>query len=90
VLGVSTAAEDVDVVVRAAGLARVERARREPARGRPAGSVAHHGLAGELSPRKRHTGSARPDVSRCSKICVRPTGDFFPVLFLHVDNDVDI
>ena len=30
-LGVSTAAEDVDVVVRAAGLARLERARREPA-----------------------------------------------------------
>src|SRR5262249_9217708 len=38
VLGVGTAAEDVNVVIRPARLARVKRVRRKPARGRPAGS----------------------------------------------------
>ena len=54
VLGVGTAAEDVDVVVGSAGLAWIESTRRQPAGGRPAASVAHDRLAAELGAGERH------------------------------------
>ena len=62
-LGIGAAAEDVDVVVRPAGLARVESRRRQPAGGRPAAAVAHRRLAGELGARRTAracSGSSHP------------------------------
>src|SRR5262249_58713171 len=48
VLGVGTAADDIDVIVRPARLAGVERAGREPARGGPARSLAPRWVAGAV------------------------------------------
>ena len=54
VLGVGAAAEDIDVVVGSAGLARIEGRRRQPAGRRPAAAVAHQRLAAQLGARERH------------------------------------
>ena len=54
VLGIGAAGEDIDVVVRPARLARVERRGREAAGLRPAAAAAHRRLAAQLGARERH------------------------------------
>src|SRR5262249_10202366 len=53
-LRVGTAAEDIPVIVRPAGLARVKRTGREPAGSRSACAAAHHRSSAELSAGERH------------------------------------
>src|SRR5205085_12215132 len=54
VLGIGAAGEDIDVIVRAARLARVERRRHQPARLRPVAAAAQLCLPARLGARKRH------------------------------------